>query len=649
MRLLLSTLALLIWCSPSFAQSHGPADDLVSKTISDTPSELSDEEVLTLLAENETIVVTGSRREQTLGDSVVATEVVTRREIKDSGAQNLGQLLGSQPGLEVVQGLRGQEVRMQGLSPDYVLILIDGQRTIGRVNGAINLSRMATGDIERIEIVKGPSSSLYGSDALAGVINIITRKGKDTLSTEVTTTIGGLGQFDAAARIEGRWKHWQSESALAWHEADGYDLDSTDLATTASGFEEFNASQRLRLGSDKRHFGLGAEYLLRDQQGIDESATGAVFDRYNRTEIIAVSVMSTIRVGTGQLDGSLRLSQWQDQFASDQRNADDLDTFGVSRERLVEGKLQFNHAIGSSHHVVAGIDTLGQVLSADRLSETGKRGQVALFLQDDVIIPGVADAIASPGVRVTYDSQFGSNISPKLAARWNPREDVALRASYGMGFRAPGFRELLLNFENPGVGYRVDGNPDLAPETSTGLNMSAQFTPTKSAGITLAGFHNEIENLITTNLVTVENGTQMFSYVNIGEARTMGVESQLSWKPSKTVQLELAYTFTDTLDRESNMPLPGRARHRGSFQASYQPFSELRLHARGTASGKRIYSSEELLESSSPFVDISARAETNITKFLTLYTGFNNLLGAGESRLAPMPPRTFYGGATITY
>tara|TARA_R110002096_G_scaffold436100_1_gene667722 strand:- start:91856 stop:92449 length:594 start_codon:yes stop_codon:yes gene_type:complete len=184
MRLFLSTLALLIWCSPSFAQSNGPADDKISKNISEPPSELSDEEVLILLAENETIVVTGSRREQTLGDSVVATEVVTRREIEDSGAQNLGQLLGSQPGLEVVQGLRGQEVRMQGLSPDYVLILIDGQRTLGRVDGAINLSRMATGDIERIEIVKGPSSSLYGSDALAGVINIITHKGKDRVSTE---------------------------------------------------------------------------------------------------------------------------------------------------------------------------------------------------------------------------------------------------------------------------------------------------------------------------------------------------------------------------------------------------------------------------------------------------------------------------------
>lgn len=649
MRFFLSTLALLIWCSPSFAQSNELVDAGKLQNSSDASSELSDEELSVLLAESETIVVTGSRREQALGDSVVAAEVISRRDIEDSGAQNLGQLLGTQPGLDVVQGLRGQEVRMQGFAPDYVLILIDGQRTLGRVNGAINLNRIATGDIERIEIVKGPSSSLYGSEALAGVINIITRKGQSKLATEVATTMGGLGQFDAEARLEGRWKQLHSETSVAWHEGDGYDLDPSNIATTASRFEEFSANQRLRLGSQTTHIGLGVEYLLRDQQGIDETATGAVFDRYNRTEVVALSAVAKVRAGLWHIGGNLRLSQWEDQFASDQRKASDLDTHGVSQERLAEGKLQFDRPFGAAHHVVAGIDTLGQLLIADRLSETGERAQAALFVQDDVVIPGLANVTVSPGLRATYDSQFGSNVAPKLATRWDPHEDLALRASYGIGFRAPGFRELLLNFENPGVGYRVDGNPELDPETSVGLNMSAQFTPTRSLSATAAVFHNEIENLITTELRTIEDGTQMFSYINVGAARTMGAESQISWKPTRTLQFGLAYTFTDTVDRASELPLSGRARHRGSLQASYQPFSELRLHARGSASGKRIYATEDERESSPPFFDMSARAETNITKFLTLYTGFNNLLDAGDSRLAPMPPRTFYGGATMTY
>lgn len=649
MHLYLNTLALLIWCSPSFAQSSDSSDKKIDEIMSEPTAGLSDEETLVLLNENETIVVTGSRREQALGESVVATEVVSRQEIEDSGAQDLGRLLATQPGVDVVQGLRGQVVRMQGFSPDYVLILIDGQRTIGRVNGAINLSRIATGDIERIEIVKGPSSSLYGSDALAGVINIITRKGKKKFATEVNTTLGGFGQFDAESRIEGRWDHLQSESAVAWHEGAGYDLDESNPATTASSFEEFSANQGLRLGAENKYLGIGAEYLLRDQQGVDESATGAVFDRYNRTEIVAITAMGKTQFASGQLGGNLRLSQWEDQFVSDQRGASDLDSFGVSQERLIEGKLQFDLPIGDSQYLVTGIDALGQILSADRLSANGEREQVAFFVQDELVLSSVGDVTLSPGLRLTFDSQFGSNLAPKLATRWAPKESLVLRASYGIGFRAPGFRELLLSFENPGVGYRVDGNPELEPETSVGLNISAQFSPVKSISATLSVFHNEIENLITTNLIRVENGTQMFSYVNVGAARTMGAESQVSWKASQSLQLEVAYTFTDTVDRESDLPLPGRSRHRASFQASYQPFSAVRLHLRGSVNGKRIYTSEDETESSSPLGDLSTRAEAQITKYLTLYAGGNNLFDAGEPRLAPMPPRTFYGGVTMSY
>ncbi len=128
---------------------------------------------------NETIVVTGSRRAQPLAETTTATEVITRDDIKNSGSENIAGLLSHHPGLDVQQSFRGSDVRMQGLSSTYVLILVDGERAIGRIGGAIDLQRFPLEDVERVEIIKGPSSALYGSDALAGVINIITRRGTE--------------------------------------------------------------------------------------------------------------------------------------------------------------------------------------------------------------------------------------------------------------------------------------------------------------------------------------------------------------------------------------------------------------------------------------------------------------------------------------
>lgn len=123
-------------------------------------------------------VVTASRSPERLEDSAVATEVITRSDILASGARDASELLAAHPGLQVVQTFAGATVQLQGLSPEYVLVLVDGERVAGRVAGSVDLSRLSTEDIEQVEVVKGPSSVLYGSDAVAGVVNLITRRAR---------------------------------------------------------------------------------------------------------------------------------------------------------------------------------------------------------------------------------------------------------------------------------------------------------------------------------------------------------------------------------------------------------------------------------------------------------------------------------------
>ena len=121
----------------------------------------------------EEITVTATRTDRTLAETVVATEVINREQIESSGASTAADLLETHPGVSTEQSFAGVAIRLQGLNPEHVLVLIDGQRVIGRKDGAIDLSRYPVDWIERIEIVKGPSSVLYGSDAMGGVINII--------------------------------------------------------------------------------------------------------------------------------------------------------------------------------------------------------------------------------------------------------------------------------------------------------------------------------------------------------------------------------------------------------------------------------------------------------------------------------------------
>jgi outer membrane receptor for ferrienterochelin and colicins len=136
------------------------------------------------------IVVTGSRREQRLKDSTSMTEVISKKRIEQTGARNLGEVLQGQLGVDVVPFFGGSRVRMLGMDSQYVLFLVDSERIAGRLDNAVDLTRFKTQNIERIEIVKGSSSALYGADAMGGVINMITRETEKDQEYNLRTTYG---------------------------------------------------------------------------------------------------------------------------------------------------------------------------------------------------------------------------------------------------------------------------------------------------------------------------------------------------------------------------------------------------------------------------------------------------------------------------
>lgn len=608
-----------------------------------------------------TVVVTGTRTERRRTQSPVATEVIEREEIESSGAENLAEVLEEEPGAQVVRSFRGAAIRLRGLDPEYTLILVDGQRMTGRIGGAIDLQRFPVEDMERIEIVKGPSSVLYGSDALAGTINVISRRPSRPLEAETHAAYGSFNTADLSTRIAITRKRWSQSIVAGWHRTDGWDRAPETPATTGNAMDQWSASTRGELGwfGPLRVTGR-AEYLRRDMRGIDASATGAVFDRRNLTEVVTASLSPELVSGASRLQMTGHYNLFVDQFVQDQRASDELDQFQRTTDQIGQISAQYDHTFNDAHVFSVGNELLHEVLTTDRLDRpAAERTRYALFAQHEWV-PSTAHRVALlPGMRVDIDSQFGIYPTPRIALLVAPIDRLVIRTNYGAGFRAPSFRELYLRFANPGANYMVQGNPDLGPETSWGFVLDAELEATRWLVVSGSVFDNRLSNAIVVD--TLQEATagdpSVFGYTNVGAAFTRGVESGAHVRPLPWLRLEGSYTFLDTRDLENDRPLPGRARHAGTagLTLHHNPWGT-QVRVRSGWFGPRPFfadtdgdaESEAVLDPAFGTLDVRI-AQTFWRDRITLFIGAENLLDAGNATTTPLPPRSFYGGITLRY
>ena len=597
--------------------------------------------------------VTGSRTEQRVVDAPVATEVITRREIEAGGARNVADVLETQPGLNVVRSFAGAGLRLQGLDARYVLILVDGERLTGRTGDQVDLTRLPVEDIERIEIVRGPSSVLYGSDAIGGVVNIITRRGRKPFEAEAQASYGSLNAVDARGGVGFRAGAWSGYASGGWHRRDAWDLDPSDPGTNGSSFDQFEVAGRIERRGETLKLALGADYLQRRMTGVDSSASGAVLDRRNLNEVLSVRAAPELTFAASRLRLSGYYSTFRDQYLVDQRGADALDEYQETREHLGKLDAQYDVALPADHIVSLGVEGMLERLASARLRGGGERLRGAVFAQDQWTISSERRLVAVPAARFDVDSQFGTNFSPKLALRWDPHEAVILRAGYGVGYRAPSFRELLLHFENPSAGYVVDGNPDLRPERSRSVDLSVELAPRPWFWFSLTLFRNDLSDMILAVSVPGEQEQLRYRYANIASAHTQGLQATVRVKPWRELTLEVGYALTDTEDEKERRPLEGRPLHQGTFLAIYQPrWGRWGFTAtvRGSLVGQRPFYADRdgdgAIETgqAAPYLFLGARVAADLTRHLTLFVTGENLTGAGDPTYLPIPPRSLFGG-----
>jgi len=609
----------------------------------------------TFEGESRDVVVTATRTAHEKNDAPISTDVFDRQMIQDTGAENALEVLEEAPGVQVDRGVGGSGIRLQGLDPKYTLILVDGQRVSGRVDGTIDLTRFPAEDIERIEVVRGPGSVLYGADALAGTINIITRRAAKRWEGEAHSSYGSFKTLDVTGRVGHRRKRYTGSLSAGLHNTDGWDADRSTESTTGPSARQFEVSTGQRFAS-KGLFALDgwAQYMRRTTRGVDALNTGAVFDRVNRSETITANLTPSATCDDGSFRFTGSYSLFRDQFFNDQRGSAALDASQDTFDHIAQGTATLSQRV-EEHVLTTGVDAQFEVLSADRIDPgTVDRQRYAVFAQDEWV-PLEALSIL-PGVRLDYDSMFGLYPTPRIAMMLRPGERWRLRASYGRGYRAPTFREMYLLFTNAGVGYQVRGNPSLQPETSWSTHVSAQFLPWRWASVSVAAFDHRLQDTVVIDTLDDSDGAlTLFGYANIGNAESRGIESSASFEVGP-LTLDGSYTFTHARDLDSGLALPGRARHRGTAGARFhRPSWGTTLRVRTAITGPRAFyvdtDGDDVLEpiDSSPYATLDARLAQTFTRYVEAYVGVDNILDVGNATDNPLVPRSYYGGITVRY
>ena len=566
------------------------------------------------------VVVSGSRQEELRESLNTRVEVVTRERLRDTGYETVGEALREVPGVltrrgSETAGAAGEQI--QGIDSRQVLVLLDGQPLIGArgiKSGVLNLDRQSTGRLEQVEVVKGASSALYGSDAIGGVINLITRAPKSPLEFSLTASGGSFGVFDGRGEVGFIRDRVSGFFALERHKNNGFDLTPTTFDTTGAGFhrDDFYGKLRFQLAptislttfangywnhaegravgeegnqyssvdDESQNYGLSADWQLDARTSLQARGYFARYDEISRGRLSAP-------LNTPLPDGNLFQRYGK------------LDAT-VTR---IFGERQLLQAGGEW--------TTDRYRGINRIrSDGGERADTrTLWAQDRVSLNRFTLTL---GGRYDSHSLFGSAFSPKAAVNFRVSQGLTVRASYGRGFRAPDLGQLYYRFLNPTNFYQVIGNPNLRPEHANSYQLGSEFTARRGRirfGFNL--FRNDVENLIESvslgfitgraqlNAIIAAEGIDpsfnpvlnrlLFFYKNVRDVRTQGAEFDADILLPHGFAVGGAYTYLDARDETLNVPLTNRNRHQGFARVAWEhPRSDLRMNVRGTFYGSWI-------------------------------------------------------------
>lgn len=523
------------------------------------------------------VVVTATRSERALSELPVPVTVIQWQQIKNMGSLRLSDVLTEQTGLAIVND-HGTGIQMQGFSPEYTLILVDGEPLIGRTSGTLELNRIAVGNIKQVEIMKGPSSSLYGSEALAGVINIITER-PDGTKGMITSRYGTNHTLDLGASVSYTQNKVGLYAFTNRYSTDGYDLSPDTEGSTVSPFTNYTYQTRLTYDfSNRTRFSWSGRYFSEEQKSVTNlgtnnnpvllSGNGSVED-WNVNPVLAHDFSdkfkTTFRFYGSNYRTNSRLKYRRDGVIYDETYFDQ--TFN-------RPELQVEYFFNTKNAFTVGVGRIWESVEATRYEGKIKYQTNYAYAQYEWQPLKKLNLLA--GGRYDDHSAYGSQFSPKFSAQYDVLSWLAVRGSFGVGFKAPDFRQLYLNFTNATVGYTVFGSQvlmagiqqleaqgqidailvdpstfgEIKAETSTAYNVGVKLQPGQRVSVNVNFFRNDIKDLIDSKAVARKtNGQQVFSYYNIAEVFTQGAETDAVYSLSNNLNLSAGYQLLIAKDK----------------------------------------------------------------------------------------------------
>ena len=525
----------------------------------------------------ERVVITGARNEVLLKNSPVRVEIIDQAVTKTTGMVNLGNMLQEQTGMLVSNHVRNG-VQIMGLNPDYTLILIDGQPMIGRVAGVLDLTRISVGNVQQVEVVKGPMSSLYGSEALAGVINIITRKPAAGLSVRAYTQAierGALeGQvelgyggdsFDLA--VFGNLKNTQPFSRT---QIMNKEVGSDTLTVPFSGFTDRTAQVRfkwypasnLNISANLRYFGTSSEGVFIESFFGQVASNKGTVEQQDASATIAMEWTQ----GKARLSAQTYASMYGEIYNFDvaQGQAGSIDNM---IRRISRTMLQYDVLWNERNRFTLGGEFQYDDASGSRYpTQPLYRTAVGFGQWEGNPLDWLSYALSA---RYDATSAFGNSFNPRLSLLYKPSDALQVRASGGTGFKAPDFRQLFVEFSNrlSGAGYDLIGayrlGNTLEPERSQAFDLGVMWSmgaldigevALGSWNLDARLFRNTLNNLIEVYRVGRSDNRDVYSYRNVARAYTQGLETTLRGDIPLTVwqkiSLSFGYQYLEAMDVE---------------------------------------------------------------------------------------------------
>lgn len=548
----------------------------------------------------EEVTVFSAARQEELRESLnTKVEVLTQEQIRDTGYETIGEVLREIPGVMTRRGSEGTGAgeQIQGIDSRQVLVLLDGFPVIsarGIKRGVLNLDRQSTANLQQVEVVKGASSALFGSDAIGGVINMIPRDAKRPFEGAIRVSGGNFGVFDAAGNIGFIKNKFSGITTLERHKRNEVDLTPTTFDTTIAGFRRTDLYNRLKYQfNDKFSISTLFDGYWNKQTG---RAVGEEGNQFANTDEESQSYGLTAdwqfsQRGNAQVRGYF--SRWDEITRGNLNNAartmvPDGNLF--ERVGLVDGMIAY--VLGDRQLVQFGGELrTNRYRGINRLRDDGgnRADTRNLWAQDKISITN--RLTATVGIRFDNHSVFGSAVSPKVGLNYRVSDNVNLRASWGRGYRAPDLGQLYYRFLNPTNLYQVIGNPDLRPEHSGSWQVGGEFRGFSRRVRFGANFYrNDVRNLIDSvslGFLTAGNRAAIFAanginssfnpvnnrllffYKNLSNIYTQGAEFDTEVVLPKGFTVGGAYTYLDARDKNTDLYLLSRNRNQGFVKFGY--------------------------------------------------------------------------------